>query len=176
MVVTEIFEFLDDPLIADNLVQLEADYDNWLNDSGITILSAPICENTRACPYYLEEGWCYQNGIECKHDGYTHEDIGAMLNSMNEMVSFFFLVILFTVYLMAEKHPGEAMLKGDNACLEEINEMIEHYIILKTVISFATGAAVSVILLVIQIKCTAGAGPQCSVLVRAVEQRGRACM
>jgi len=152
MVGSEIAAFMDDPPIKAKMEELEKDYDNFLNDSGIKILAPPICEIPAQCPFYATEKWCYKYGITCKHDGHTHADIGVMMNSLNEMVSFSFLVVLFTVYLMAEKHPGEAMLKGDNACLAEINEMIDHYISLKTVISFCTGAAVSVILLLIGIK------------------------
>ena len=124
----------------------------WLQDQVSIPLPLKTMTFSSQCPFYATEKWCYKYGITCKHDGHTHADIGVMMNSLNEMVSFSFLVVLFTVYLMAEKHPGEAMLKGDNACLAEINEMIDHYISLKTVISFCTGAAVSVILLLIGIK------------------------
>jgi len=152
MVVSELATFMDDPEIKANLVQLEQDWDDFLNESGIVILGNPICEKPVECPYYATEKWCYKNGLTCKHDGYTHDDIMAFFASLQELVSFYFLVILFTVYLMAEKHPGEAMLKGDSACLQEINEMIDHYITLKTIISFGTGVAVSVILLIIGIQ------------------------
>ena len=44
MVGSEIAAFMDDPPIKAKMEELEKDYDNFLNDSGIKILAPPICE------------------------------------------------------------------------------------------------------------------------------------
>merc|ERR1719162_780275 len=67
----------------------------------------------------------------------------------------FALVMLFVVYLMIEKNADADMLKGDSACIKEVGAMIDHYIGLKTALSFMTGVIVAIILLGIGIKLAA---------------------
>merc|ERR1712086_1169658 len=74
--------------------------------------------------------------------------IGMFTDFFNQ----FAMVMLFVVYLMMEKDADADMLKGDSACLEEIEHMIDHYIGLKTMLSFVTGMIVAVILVTIGIK------------------------
>ena len=63
--------------------------------------------------------------------------------------------MLFVVYLMIEKNADADMLKGDSACIKEVGAMIDHYIGLKTALSFMTGVIVAIILLGIGIKLAA---------------------
>merc|ERR1712086_82387 len=162
--------------IQDNLEQLKADYDQWLNDSGINIIQAPICENTAICEpgTSLEMGDCLSCGamedgvhvdlykrlgmrngaknIPCEHDGYTMDELMGYIGMFTDFFNQFAMVMLFVVYLMMEKDADADMLKGDSACVKEIGAMIDHYIGLKTALSFVTGMIVAVILLVIGIK------------------------
>lgn len=91
-------------------------------------------------------------GVPCRHDGYTAEDIARFVGHFRVFFEMFAMVMLFVIYLMMEKNPDEAMFKGDNPCTAEIEQMIDHYISLKTMLSFVTGMIVAVILLVIGIK------------------------
>ena len=60
--------------------------------------------------------------------------------------------MLLVIYLMMDKNPDAQMFKGDSPCLAEIEGMIDHYIGLKTMLSFVTGVIVAVILVAIGIK------------------------
>jgi len=165
LVAAEMGAFLDDPEIQENMEQLKNDFDQMLNDSGIIVLSPPICENLDQCPggTSAKMATCFScpvgpfmcpgpKGIACEHDGYTKEDIGGFIGAFSDFFSQFSLVMLFVIYLMFEKNPDEKMFKGDSPCLEEIEHMIDHYIGLKTMLSFVTGCIVAIILLVIGIK------------------------
>jgi hypothetical protein len=201
---------MDDPKIQANLDQLQVDYDNWLNDSGILLILPPICENqeitdkgfgmgmggvindqlvwTGSCPlshlcteleatnnpaicknagdrvgfaadtlgdyptmtdYNLCKGL---KGIQCEHDGYTAADISGFLGHFGGFFNMFAMVMLFVIYLMMEKQPDQKMFKGDNQAAGEIEHMIDHYISLKTMLSFVTGIVVAVILISLSIK------------------------
>ena len=214
---TEMTAFLDDPIIQDNLDQLQQDYDDWLNNSGVLLISAPICEHhsLRNDGYGIGQGyilndqvvwagscpishkctpeeaaqdnldgtkWCENvagpagevgmtsdemgggatmtdynlckglKGIDCAHDGYTAEDIGGFAGLFGGFFNMFAMVMLFVIYLMMEKNPDEAMFKGDNQCMGEIEGMIDHYISLKTMLSFVTGIIVAIMLMALSIK------------------------
>ena len=64
----------------------------------------------------------------------------------------FALVMLFVIYLMLEKDPNEKMFKGDSKAAGEIEHMIDHYISLKTILSFLTGLIVAIMLLICSIQ------------------------
>ena len=78
-------------------------------------------------------------GVPCVHDGYTPDDITNYLGMFNAVFSLFALVFLFVIYLLLEKDPNAKMFKGDSPAAAEIEAMIDHYISLKTYLSFATG-------------------------------------
>eukprot|EP01052_Picozoa_sp_SAG31_P054913 SAG31_NODE_14874_length_782_cov_2.144949_1_plen_113_part_10 len=104
LVYSEMTAFLDDDKIKENMAQLQADYDQWLNDSGIVIIEPPTCEDVRPCPdgTSLEMGTCLSCGalemtddgeyelvdlykrlgmcngaknVPCNHDGYTMDEL-----------------------------------------------------------------------------------------------------
>jgi len=91
-------------------------------------------------------------GVACRHDGYTAEDVANFIALFRSFFEMFAMVMLFVIYLMMEKNPDEKMFKGDNQCAAEIEHMIDHYISLKTMLSFVTGLVVAVILLVVGIQ------------------------
>jgi len=205
LVASEMSAFLDDPVIQDNLVQLEKDWDQLLNDSGVLLIVPPICENKADCPFFYgvtqkellgmagltnctagqpftdkvqnvidakarhPQGsikcgsdmsalvydrlyYCKARTLPCAHDGYTMDDISNFFGAFGAAANFFGLVLLFTCYIMAEKHPGAKMMAVESKCADEIDHMISHYISLKTILSFMTGVAVAVILLGIGIR------------------------
>ena len=86
-------------------------------------------------------------GVPCVHDGYTPDDITNYLGMFNAVFSLFALVFLFVIYLLLEKDPNAKMFKGDSPAAAEIEAMIDHYISLKTYLSFATGCLVAVMLM-----------------------------
>ena len=167
--------FLDDPVIKENMRQLGKDYDQFLNDSDIIIIEPPICEWTCEwtpdwtphdgtasspgacdCPthttlpdYNLCKG---AKGVPCAHDGYTPEDINNFVGIFSGFFNMFALVMLFVIYLMLEKDPNEKMFKGDSKAAGEIEHMIDHYISLKTILSFMTGLVVAIMLLICSIQ------------------------
>jgi predicted PurR-regulated permease PerM len=167
----EMATFLDDPIIKANMVQLGEDYDQFLNDSDIIIIAPPICEWTCEwtddwvphngeqsemgacdCPTHHtmpDKNLCKgAKGVPCAHDGYTPEQLNGYISVFSGFFNMFALVMLFVIYLMLEKDPNQAMFKGDSACAGEIEHMIDHYISLKTVLSFMTGAVVAIMLLI----------------------------
>ena len=158
----EMAAFLDDPVIKDNMVQLGKDYDKFLNDSDIIIIEPPICEWTCEwpeecdCPTHNtlpDKNLCKgAKGVPCEHDGYTPEQLNGYIGMFSEAFNLFALVMLFVIYLMLEKDPNEKMFKGDSKCAGEIEQMIDHYISLKTVLSFMTGMVVAIMLLICSIK------------------------
>lgn len=151
LVIGELTEFLDDPEIQDNLDQLKIDFDTYLNDSGLVILEPPICQFEKECPFGPYN--CYgPKGIDCKPDGYTPEMLSELIGHFTGFFNQFALVMLFVVYLMTEIVPGEPLLGTIGPAAMEIELMISHYISLKTMLSFMTGVAVSIILLLVQIK------------------------
>lgn len=91
-------------------------------------------------------------GVACRHDGLTAEDINGYISAFSGFFNMFAMVMLFVIYLMMEKNPDEKMFKGDNPALGEIEHMIDHYISLKTMLSFVTGLVVALILIILQIK------------------------
>ena len=171
----EMAAFLDDPVIKERMVQLGKDYDQFLNDSDIIIIEPPICEYTCEwtpdwtphdgtasspgacdCPihttlpdYNLCKG---AKGVPCEHDGYTPEDINNFVGIFSGFFNMFALVMLFVIYLMLEKDPNEKMFKGDSKAAAEIEHMIDHYISLKTILSFLTGLVVAIMLLICSIQ------------------------
>ena len=110
-------------------------------------------------------------GVPCVHDGYTPDDITNYLGMFNAVFSLFALVFLFVIYrecsngrlgltgcrdsdgrpllrtVLLEKDPNAKMFKGDSPAAAEIEAMIDHYISLKTYLSFATGCLVAVMLM-----------------------------
>jgi hypothetical protein len=111
----------------------------------------PICQFEKECPFGQYN--CYgPKGINCAPDGYTPEMLSELIGHFTGFFNQFALVMLFVVYLMTEIVPGEPLLGTIGPAAMEIELMISHYISLKTMLSFMTGVAVSVILLLIQIK------------------------
>jgi len=126
-------------------------------EAGYTYDSAGemVCNGGKAnqINLYKTLGFCKgAKGIDCEHDGYTMDELLGYIGMFSNFFNQFALIMLFVVYLMLEKNPNEKMFKGDNACMEEVETMIDHYIGLKTMLSAATGFVVTVILLIIQIK------------------------
>lgn len=151
LVGSELSAFLDDPQIQDNLEQLRTDFDIWLNDSGLVILEPPVCQEITECPFGQYN--CYgPKGINCSHDGYTAEDIDGFVSIFSGFFNQFALVMLFVVYLMSEIDPSKSMMGHLGPAAQEIEAMIGHYIGLKTMLSFVTGLAVALILVIIQVK------------------------
>jgi len=151
LVATELGVFLEDPIIQDNLKQLTIDFDVMLNDSGLTILEPPICEIKAECP--LGPYNCYGlKMMDCAHDGYTMEELDGYLGIVGAFFNSFAMVMLFVIYIMTEVDVNKPLLAGDSAAVTEIEHMIAHYINLKTMLSFVTGAVVAVILLLVQVK------------------------
>ena len=75
-----------------------------------------------------------------------------MLNPVTGFFNQFALVLLFMIYIMTEVDPEKSLWGHLGAAALEIEDMISHYIVLKTALSLATGVAVAIILVVIQIK------------------------
>jgi hypothetical protein len=151
LVATELGVFLDDPVIQDNLKQLQIDFDVMLNESGLTILEPPICEIKSECP--LGPYNCYGlKMMDCAHDGYTMEELDTYISIVGGFFNSFAMVMLFVIYIMTEVDVTKPLLAGDSAAVAEIEHMIAHYINLKTMLSFVTGAVVAIILLLVQVK------------------------
>ena len=151
LVATELAVFMDDPIIQDNLKQLQIDFDIMLNESGMTILEPPICEIKAECPVGAYN--CYgQKMMDCAHDGYTMEELDGYIGIFGAFFNSFAMVMLFVIYIMTEVDVEKALLAGDSAAVSEIEDMIAHYINLKTMLSFVTGAVVAIILLIVQVK------------------------
>jgi predicted PurR-regulated permease PerM len=171
----EMAAFLEDPVIKANMEQLGRDYDQFLNDSDIIIIEPPICEWTCEwtpewephdgtasdpgacdCPTHStlpDKNLCKgAKGVPCAHDGYTPDDIDGFVGLFSGFFNMFALVMLFVIYLMLEKDPNEKMFKGDSKAAGEIEHMIDHYISLKTILSFLTGLIVAVMLLICSIQ------------------------
>ena len=174
LVASEMSAFLDDPVIQDNLVQLEKDWDQLLNDSGVLLIVPPICENKADCPFFYgvtqkellgmagltnctagqkfsdkvqnvidakarhPQGsiscgsdmsalvydrlyYCKARTLPCAHDGYTMDDISNFFGAFGAAANFFGLVLLFTCYIMAEKHPGAKMMAVESKCADEVS-------------------------------------------------------
>ena len=151
LVAVELSVFLDDPIIKDNLKQLTIDFDVMLNESGMTILEPPICEIKAECP--LGPYNCYGlKMMDCAHDGYTMEELNGYISIFSAFFNSFAMVMLFVIYIMTEVDVTKPLLSGDSAAVSEIEHMIAHYINLKTMLSFVTGAIVAIILLFVQVK------------------------
>jgi len=147
----ELAAFMDDPEIQDNMLQLQIDFDVALNESGMVILAPPTCEYIDECPFGSKN--CYgPKGIGCAHDGYTPEQLSGYIAIFSGFFNQFALVLLFLIYVMTEINPEVPLLGHMGAAAAEIEDMVSHYINLKTMLSFATGCAVSVILLLIGVK------------------------
>lgn len=151
LVVDELSTFMEDPEIKDNPAQLRIDFDIALNDSGLKILEAPICEFKDECPFGQYN--CYgPKGIDCEHDGMTMEVLLDYASIFQGFFGQFSLVMLFVIYLMTEIDPDKSMMGHMGPAAMEIEAMIGHYIGLKTMLSFVTGVAVAIILLGIHVK------------------------
>jgi len=118
-----------------------------LNESGVKVVRS--CAGPRASAIPSPLGSEY--GRYACPAGYTVEEIGAIGNTINAGFSWFGLVFLLTVYIMAEKTEQD-MFKGGSPVLAEIEFQVKYYIVLKTAISMVTGVAVGVILLALQVK------------------------
>jgi predicted PurR-regulated permease PerM len=129
MLGSEMSKFLSDPSVEAEMEQLEQDWDNFLNESGIIIIPDPG-----------------------SHEGYYWSEIVEYLGVVSVYLNFAVMVFLFLIYLMVEKDADEKMFQGDSAAIEEIESMIEHYIQLKTLLSIGTGAIVAIILMIIGIQ------------------------
>ena len=75
-----------------------------------------------------------------------------MLNPVTGFFNQFALVLLFLIYIMTEVDTEKSLWGHLGAAALEIEDMISHYIGLKTALSMATGVAVAIILVLIQIK------------------------
>lgn len=151
LVANELSAFMSDPEIKDNLEQLKIDFDVALNDSGMIILAPPTCEFRTECPF---GPWnCYgPKKIACAHDGYTPAELGGYISVFTGFFNQFALVLLFLIYIMTEVDTSKSLWGHLGAAALEIEDMISHYIGLKTALSMATGVAVAIILVLVQIK------------------------
>merc|ERR1719473_2151913 len=129
LLTSELSKFLSTPEVEAEMEQLEADWDSFLNDSGIVILPDPG-----------------------SHEGYYWSEIMEILGVFSELMNFAITTFLLLIYLMVEKDADEKMFQGDSQAIEEIESMIEHYIQLKTLLSLATGAVVAIILIIVGIQ------------------------
>jgi predicted PurR-regulated permease PerM len=126
LVWSEISVLLEDDAFVNELEQLVEDIYISLNESGINI-------------------------IRDKTEGYTADELSAILATMQGFIEQCGLIFLLWTYLLAEK--TEKRMFGDsNQILIEIENMVANYISLKFVLSFVTGMIVAIILVVLGVK------------------------
>jgi AI-2 transport protein TqsA len=126
LVWSEISILLEDDQFVAELEQLVEDIYISLNESGINI-------------------------IRDKTEGYTADELSAILATMQGFIEQCALIFLLWTYLLAEK--TEKRMFGDsNQILIEIENMVANYISLKFVLSFVTGMIVAIILVVLGVK------------------------
>jgi len=127
--VSSLGEFLDDPVIKDEIAAKEKAFNQALIDAAVVFVP--------------EDDFV---------EGYSAEDVSELVTMVMAYFEFAFMVFLFLIYIIFEKDPDDAMFKGDNEVAAEIEEMIEYYIVLKTLISMVTGALVAIILTILSIQ------------------------
>lgn len=123
MVGSEVGKIMEDEEFMDALEEFVDDRYADLNASGINI-------------------------IRSESSAYTEEEAMEMLSTFIAVFSALTTVLLLTVYIMFEKGAGEEMFKGTSPIVSEIEVMINNYIVLKTLISLATGVLVGFMLII----------------------------
>lgn len=104
-------------------------------------------ERTATC----KRVWCSRLNIFGEaSDGTPWEDIAGWVSIVGNLVSDMVLILLLALYVLLERPEGATF--GGNNVMEEIEDMIKNYIILKAGISLLTGILVGVCLVVCQVK------------------------
>eukprot|EP01050_Picozoa_sp_SAG11_P006617 SAG11_NODE_520_length_8780_cov_13.076719_4_plen_522_part_00 len=76
-------------------------------------------------------------------------DLMSYVGAVANIINFWVVILMLAMFIIMERPEGKTV-SGDHPVLEEIEDMIKNYINLKTILSFVTGVAVAVFLLLSQ--------------------------
>jgi len=112
-------------------------------------LAASKCGMRRRA--FCKRVWCSRLRIFGEpSEGTPWEDIAGYVSIVGNLISDMVLILLLALYVLLERPEGATF--GGNNVMEEIEDMIKNYIILKAGISALTGILVGICLVVCQVK------------------------